>query len=148
MGNDEQAELEAFLSARDAPCPVCEYNLRALKSDHCPECGRHLVLAVGTTEPKLGAFVLGVVGFSGGLGFCGLLLVYAVVWIMLGQMTIPQKDLLTLAAGTGASGLGLWLWLRHRRRVGRLSDEVRWAMAAACVAVGLVGPVWFILTVR
>src|SRR5688572_24753805 len=31
--------LRAFLAGRDVSCPNCEYNLRDLAGDRCPECG-------------------------------------------------------------------------------------------------------------
>ena len=45
--NDEsEAELlKALLAERDLPCPVCGYNLRAIASTNCPECGAKLDLA-------------------------------------------------------------------------------------------------------
>lgn len=46
----DQAFLKSFLEARDTPCPACGYNLRRLKGDRCPECGRQLVLSVGTAD--------------------------------------------------------------------------------------------------
>ena len=42
MSNAE--ELRLYLADRDAPCPGCEYNLRSLSTERCPECGRGLTL--------------------------------------------------------------------------------------------------------
>ena len=39
--------LVAFLRDRDAYCPLCKYNLRALTSPRRPECGKALLLVVG-----------------------------------------------------------------------------------------------------
>jgi hypothetical protein len=38
-------KLAEYLADNDAPCPVCEYNLRGLTTASCPECGRELTLA-------------------------------------------------------------------------------------------------------
>ncbi len=38
----QQTRLRRYLADRDVPCPRCEYNLRGLKSDTCPECGEPL----------------------------------------------------------------------------------------------------------
>lgn len=149
MGNPEQSELEAFLAARDVACPVCAYNLRALKSEHCPECGRHLVLTVGTTEPKLGAFILGLVGIAAGLGFCGILLAYVAVFFLTRGFGGPdQASVLKLLGGVVVCGLGLWYWVWNRRALGRKADGPRWMWAAGALVLGLIFPVWFILTVR
>jgi hypothetical protein len=42
--------LLQFVSERDAPCPVCGYNLRAATSARCTECGRALRLTVAVGE--------------------------------------------------------------------------------------------------
>ncbi len=36
FGN-EAAFLEVFMADRDLPCPVCNYNLKAITSANCPE---------------------------------------------------------------------------------------------------------------
>lgn len=145
----DRAELTAFLADRDALCPVCAYNLRGLTGEHCPECGRHLVLAVGTTEPKLGAFIVGLIGLSGGLGFCGILLAYVAVFFLTRGFGGPDREsVFKLMAGAVACGLGMWYWVATRRALGRKSDGVRWMWAALAMAFGLVFPAWFILTVR
>ncbi|MFN0133636.1 MAG: hypothetical protein ACKVW3_14050 [Phycisphaerales bacterium] len=47
---DDRDALRDFLADRDAPCPACDYNLRGLKADRCPECDRVLELGlIGTT---------------------------------------------------------------------------------------------------
>lgn len=41
--------LTTYLATHNAPCPNCGYNLKGLKTDTCPECGRilqHAELAV------------------------------------------------------------------------------------------------------
>ena len=67
--SDSEADvirLVEFLATRDAPCPLCGYNLHGLTRDICPECGRQLQLSVGLTDPFLRAWViLAVAVFSG-----------------------------------------------------------------------------------
>ncbi len=141
--------LANFLLDRDACCPVCGYNLRALATDRCPECGRHLVLAVGTTEPKLGAFIAGLVGLASGFGFSALLIAYAIYHFMFVRGGGPPAGfLLPILVGTISCGLGIWVWLRSRRSLGRMATTRRWAWTAGCWVVGLLCPVWFILTVQ
>lgn len=50
-------DLVAFLRDRDVFCPLCNYNLRDLLSDRCPECGRELQLTIGLVEPYLRAWI-------------------------------------------------------------------------------------------
>lgn len=145
----DRIDLAAFLATRDAPCPVCGYNLRSLLTDRCPECGRHLVLAVGTTEPKLGAFIAGLVGLASGFGFCGLLIAYAAVHFVFMPGGGPPPDFLPpILVGTAACAAGLWAWLHNRRRLGRMSTTGRWMWVIGCWLLGLCCPIWFILTVR
>src|SRR5438093_13337491 len=61
---DEQALLE-FLRDRDVQCPLCRYNLRALTSARCPECGRELRLSVGLLEPRQGAWLTAQIATAG-----------------------------------------------------------------------------------
>jgi len=42
---DGPSELEAYLAARDVPCPGCGFNLRGLAGESCPECGDGITLA-------------------------------------------------------------------------------------------------------
>ncbi|MEM7621999.1 MAG: hypothetical protein AAF235_02210 [Planctomycetota bacterium] len=41
---DKDAELIAYLAEHDAWCRACGYQLRSLKSAHCPECSDPLSL--------------------------------------------------------------------------------------------------------
>jgi hypothetical protein len=34
--------LLRFVAGRDVHCPSCEYNVRDLQNDRCPECGERL----------------------------------------------------------------------------------------------------------
>ena len=54
---DERELLRSFLNDRDAPCPVCGYNLRTLGSGTCPEFGQRVALRVGAPDLRLGVFV-------------------------------------------------------------------------------------------
>jgi hypothetical protein len=49
--------LLEFLQERDAPCPLCGYNLRSLTRPECPECRHPLVLAVGVRDLRFGWFI-------------------------------------------------------------------------------------------
>ncbi|MCZ6445519.1 MAG: hypothetical protein O6758_04970 [Planctomycetota bacterium] len=69
--NDQsEAELlKALLAERDLPCPVCGYNLRAISSTNCPECGAKLDLRVGSTDLKLGPWLAALLVIGLPLGF-------------------------------------------------------------------------------
>ena len=60
--------LNAFLAARDVPCPLCGYNLRMLAGERCPECGNELRLQVGLVEPRMGWYIAALVACCVGLG--------------------------------------------------------------------------------
>lgn len=147
---DSGAMLTAFLAAHDAPCPVCGYNLRALLGNRCPECGRPLVLAVGTTEPRLAAFIAGLVGLSCGLGFSAILLAWVVAEALFGRRGFFPSllELALLVAGAVVGGIGVLAWVRLRRRLGRLREAAKWGWAGAAWLVGVTFPVLFLLEVR
>lgn len=62
--------LIEWLRQRDATCPLCGYNLRALPTPRCPECGQSLRLSVALAEPYLKAWITLLVFscFGAGLG--------------------------------------------------------------------------------
>src|SRR5215208_5792469 len=64
----DQAALLEFLRDRDVACPLCHYNLRALTSPRCPECGRELRLSVGLLEPRQGAWLTAQIAVSAAAG--------------------------------------------------------------------------------
>ena len=66
----DQDLLRSFLAEHDADCPCCGYNLRAVESGACPECGQNLDLGVTEGGPT---------GFGRRWGL--LLLVFA--WLLL-----------------------------------------------------------------
>ena len=53
----DAGRLVEFLQDRDEPCPLCDYNLRNLTGDDCPECGRKLRLTVGPLHGRFGWFL-------------------------------------------------------------------------------------------
>ena len=57
LDSDERALL-VWLEARDAPCPVCGYNLRGVASARCPECAAPLRLEVGSVQTRTGPWLL------------------------------------------------------------------------------------------
>lgn len=125
--------LRAYLAERDDPCPGCGYNLRGLTDSRCPECNQALVLAVRLAEPRLGAWITGLVGLCFGVGFSGLLLVYFVIIMVFGRNIGGMLEPLLVTAGPLlVEGIPLLLWILRRRAVQRLSDGARITLAAGC----------------
>ncbi len=56
-----------YVRDRDAPCPLCGYNLRDLSTPTCPECREALSLTVGFRKPRFGWLLVTVTpgAFSG-----------------------------------------------------------------------------------
>jgi hypothetical protein len=50
--NNHGRLLRTFLAEADVPCPVCDYNLRGIQGQECPECGRPL--EVGSLQSSIG----------------------------------------------------------------------------------------------
>src|SRR5205823_14867222 len=70
--SDDAAMLKQYLGSRDVPCPHCNYNLRNLTSNVCPECGEEVTLRVQSLEPRQAAPIAGLVLLSAGAGLNGL----------------------------------------------------------------------------
>ena len=140
--------LRSYLAGRDEPCPNCAYNLRDLTGDRCPECGQELTLRVQLAEPRLAAFLTGLIGLSAGAGFSGLILIYwlIAVWIVRVGATAPGFVRVTLI-GLAVQTAALLAWLRLRSRLRTLAPLPRWSLAAGCWVLSLANLVWFTLTI-
>jgi hypothetical protein len=142
--------LRQFLDGRDVPCPSCEYNLRDLPGDRCPECGQDLALRLQLAEPKQAALLTGLIALSAGAGLNGLLLIYLV--IIQYFLRYPSGGMLaflvTTLVGFVVFGAAIGLWLRFWRRIRRAAATTRWLLAAGCCAMSLVDIVVFSFTIR
>lgn len=69
LSKDDQSLLD-FVADRDVACPACKYNLRALTSPSCPECGNTLRLSVGVADGINSAWITALVAtlLPAGLG--------------------------------------------------------------------------------
>ncbi|MEM9882485.1 MAG: hypothetical protein AAF800_06190 [Planctomycetota bacterium] len=76
---DDAAALRGFVAERDVGCPSCDYNLRGLTGNVCPECGVGLRLRVGLAEPRVLGYVMVMVGAALGVGGSGFLLTALIV---------------------------------------------------------------------
>ncbi len=117
--------LRSYLESRGVPCPGCGYDLRGLTGDHCPECNQPLVLAVRLAEPKMAAWLAGLVGLCMGVGFSGLLLLYAIIQTLFNQGYVGMSKFFLLTSVPLAVELPLLLFwvLKRRRRVPLLANS-------------------------
>src|SRR4051812_44872831 len=90
--------LRTYLADIDAPCPSCDYNLRGLTSDTCPECNQRLTLRVGLAEPRQRAFIGALVGLAMGAGFQGLLMAYFIIMALWGGYSRSEWRYILLTA--------------------------------------------------
>jgi 4-amino-4-deoxy-L-arabinose transferase-like glycosyltransferase len=139
--NDEQLLIN-YLADRDAPCPVCGYNLRGLQRADCPECGHHLVLGVGFTRDGAITHPFAVAPLVIGLGtsaLAGVLCAGGIssdahpVWV---GVLVNSVDFVLY-------GGALWALVARRRRFRRLKRLARLGVVLLCWAF-LVAP-WVIL---
>ncbi len=141
---EDLALLNTFLSERDCPCPFCDYNLRDLQTDRCPECGEQLRLNVQAVDPKIGWPLAGLIGLSAGAGFSLLMTVYFLVYfakrgLPSGGMIFDFWTIVILPLVIQAAMLVAWLKSWRALRRATKARRVTWAMLAWLVpAVNIV----------
>jgi hypothetical protein len=147
-----QTDLDAlreYLATRDAACPSCGYNLRGLTSDRCPECHQEIALRVSLVDPRVGLFLVGVVGWALGAGFSVLLLMYGGIAIFrYGNLSPGDLFFVILLTGGVAQGSVLLSLLICNRRVRRWSTQWRVLVAVSGFAASLANVLIFALNVR
>ena len=108
--------LQAWLSSRDVPCPVCGYNLRSIEATRCSECGAKLDLRVGSTDLKIGLWLVGVLALTLPLGFIGLFVIlFGIPLVLSGAGRGVGSSILAITTVMGV-GYVLLLWRLIRRR--------------------------------
>jgi len=138
--------LQQYLAEHEAPCPGCGYNLCALTGDQCPECGQQLALRVELAEPKLAAFITGLVGLAASAGFSGLLLGWlAITLIVRGHWPGDGQLNGILVGGLVMSLALLGRWVQRRRWLRCQSTGKRWALVVFCCALPLLNLTVFAL---
>ena len=116
QGRSEAEFLQDWLSSRDVPCPVCGYNLRSTEATRCPECGAELDLRVGSTDLRIGLWLVGVLALTLPLGFIGLFVfLFAVPMVLSGGSGGPLFSIVAIATVMSV-GYVLLLWRLIRRR--------------------------------
>jgi len=140
---DNAQALREFLATRDAACPSCGYNLRGLVGGMCPECNQEIALRIALVDPRVGLFLVGVVGWALGAGFSILLLVYLlIVSIRIGNFG-PGEQLLILLLGALVQGGVLLMLLVFNRRVRRWARSARTLVAVAGFGASLANVLLF-----
>jgi hypothetical protein len=127
-----QDQLRAFLADTDVHCPSCDYNLRGLTTDACPECSQRLTLRVALAEPRQRAFIAAVVGFAMGAGFQGFMAVFFVV--LIAKKNVPDWRaffMLTSSVFVIETGALITLVLRRRKFQRRSSAFRAWTVVVA-----------------
>ena len=147
MGVDEAMSglVRRYLAGHDAPCVVCDQNLRGVVSDRCPECGAQLELRVGSPDVRLGAWITALVGVAVPLGFLAILGCLMLLSAILGGVQGRREWIVVIVTWIATVILGLTLGAVIRGRsalLGRTRRE-RWLIAALAtiaawvLAVGL-----------
>ena len=132
--------LIEFLAERSVACPVCGYDLRMLQRPACPECGEDISLRVVPREPRLAAFLTGLIGLAVALGPSALLtLIFAYFFVTDPSNGLLLGFLLITAPTALISGGAMIGWLRFGRRLRRSGDAARWTLALLCWIPAPVG---------
>jgi hypothetical protein len=141
--------LRGFLADRDAACPVCRYNLRGLTSNHCPECGAHLDLRVGSADLNLGPWLASLLSVGLPLGFLFIMTgLFVVMSVTDGGVYREDLPILgCLVAGTAGYAIALAILIRKRLRFWRLSRgwqlRLTW-LVSVCAWVSALAIIWAI----
>lgn len=144
---DRTEFLTAYLAEHDESCPGCGYSLRDLTSSVCPECGRRLALRVQLVDPKLGAFIFGLIGIGGGLGFSVLLIGYFLWMIAQRSLGPDATDIIPLGVTAVVLGIALAAWLLFRRTISGWFWWARWGLACIWWIMAATGAMWFFVIV-
>lgn len=133
-----------FLRGHSAPCPSCEYDLRDLTSDICPECGTRLRLHLGRNDPVSRNWLTGFAILLINLGFPVLLTGIVASTYISRRYLFPNRKEGWAIIGLLILFLGLNLvWIRRRRWLAPLDQWPLWVI----IVVGFIltaAHTWFI----
>ena len=130
-GQSESDLLKMLLAVREVPCPVCGYNLRGINSANCPECGRDLELRVVSTDLRVTAWVVALLGASLPFGASTVLLILGLgVSIQEGfDHSGGRRLIVVFLTHCAVHGLAIWFVIRKRRRIWKLPAPRQWTFA-------------------
>ena len=116
--------LRSYLANRDASCPMCGHNLRALRQATCPECGESLSLAVTNYPSRAAGYTFGLIGLS----FSSLLAVFFAI------LMLRESVLLSVVAGLTTFWIGRSAvrWRRNRKALSGLPRHKKQERVAVC----------------
>ena len=143
----QDALVREFLAGRSNPCPMCPYDLRDLPAAVCPECGADLVLEIRPVEPRLGLWIVGLVGLGMGFGFAVILSIYAVAMSLRFGSGLPSGFLSLLITAPVLTG-GLVGWVHASRRLRRFELWARTLLAAGAWILSIGLTVFFFVAIR
>ncbi len=111
--------LAEFLANRDVPCPGCEYNLRGLTGETCPECGKQVTIAwlrqhMGPRVSPTGLYFTAIAL----VGMIGMWLVAAMVGVVVVYRVVPPSAfaiVFSVAWIMLLASLALFAWPAIRR---------------------------------
>lgn len=117
-----------FLRDHDAPCPVCNYNLRALTKPICPECGHSLALTVSAAKLRIGWLLAAVAPgfFSGVAAFFVLIPTFGQLF---GQGRVTRGFIMTASLdlfGWCSLAFAIFLARRFRKFIVQPRSRQRW----------------------
>jgi DNA-directed RNA polymerase subunit RPC12/RpoP len=148
LGDESGELLRQFLAERNVFCPQCEYNLRDLTGERCPECGEKIVLRVNLAEVKQKLLIAGLVGLAAGAGLNGLLLIYFLIRTMIDGSRGDGRFLAIDSIEFLIVGTALTIWLFCWRRIRRAKVGVRFGLAMACWGLALADIVLFSVMIK
>lgn len=110
--------LFSYIAHNDVACPVCGYNLRALTTDICPECGQQFRLQIGGPSVRFGLFLAFLAPMIMVVGLAMLFIV--LVAIIPPRPRWPQDwGIYAICLGGVINGLLIPLFYRGRQRFPR-----------------------------
>ncbi|MCP3902774.1 MAG: hypothetical protein GY715_03980 [Planctomycetes bacterium] len=145
-GQEDVARLLEFLRGRDAPCPLCGYNLRDLTRPHCPECRHEILLTVGVTKPRFLWFLIAVTPCTFA-AIAATLLLIPLILQPLGGGGPPEPAVFALDALGWLSALGGLVLIRYRFAFLRQPRKRQRTYAAISWAINVLALLGFFLTV-
>ena len=144
-GKTEEQLLLEYLSSRDVACPRCAYNLRALTSPRCPECGEELKLKIATTEPYLKAWITLAASIAAlaGVGILFLCLITRFGWPPYMRIS---GDIATVFSFV--SPVLLWPVIALRRKFAWMPRSAQWVIAVIAFAASAIAVMFIVTGIR